>query len=295
MTKILDEDIRFIRNVLEDENVQVIERLGGMTNRSYKIRIPQKGVYCFRIPGQGTEEIIDRKKEKISTMLACDLEIEPPLFLWREDGVKITQFIEGAQLLSAKCMRQEKNILEVVKIFKKLHTCNIDTGVEFEYWNKVQSYETVINKNKISLYSDYDNIKMKVSEIWRKIRSEQSIESVPCHNDPLCENWVCGTKKIYLIDWEYGGMNDPVWDLADLSLEAEFGEAEDNMLLQYYFGNVTNAILKRFLANKVYIDYLWMLWAKSRSVYEGEVMEQYANHRYNRLREELKCIYERTF
>lgn len=156
-----------------------------------------------------------------------------------------------------------------------------------------QNYEMVITKNKISLYRDYESIKKKICEIWRRINNEQSIESVPCHNDPLCENWIRGETALYLIDWEYGGMNDPVWDLADLSLEAEFGVVEDDMLLEHYFGNVSWQILERFWANKVYIDYLWMLWGKSRSVYEPEKMEDYAYHRYIRLKEALKFIYKK--
>ncbi len=49
-----------------------------------------------------------------------------------------------------------------------------------------------------------------------------AITKTPCHNDPLCENWLRDPKRIYLVDWEYAGMNDPLWDLADISIEAGY-------------------------------------------------------------------------
>ena len=90
---------------------------------------------------------------------------------------------------------------------------------------------------------------------------------------------------MYLIDWEYAGMNDGMWDLADVSIEAGYDEACDMMLLSSYLGkepSVTNK--KHFLANKIYVDYLWTLWAKARVPYDGQPMEDWANERYTRLK-----------
>ena len=59
---------------------------------------------------------------------------------------------------------------------------------------------------------------------------------VPCHNDPWPANLLDADGRIYLIDWEYSGMNDPMWDLADLSVEAGFGPEQDRTMMEVYYG-----------------------------------------------------------
>jgi len=108
---------------------------------------------------------------------------------------------------------------------------------------------------------------------------------VPCHNDPLCENWVEGDGRMYLIDWEYAGMNDGMWDVADVSIEAGFDGECDRLLLAAYLGREPElADEKHFLASKIYVDYLWTLWAKARVPYDGQPMEDWAVERYTRLK-----------
>ena len=96
---------------------------------------------------------------------------------------------------------------------------------------------------------------------------------------------------MYLVDWEYAGMNDPMWDLADVSIEAEMNEVMDKKLITRYLGQepLKDEIF-RFQANKIYIDFLWSLWGKTRVPFEGTAMEQYAMDRYNRLKQNLLSI-----
>ena len=90
---------------------------------------------------------------------------------------------------------------------------------------------------------------------------------------------------MYLIDWEYAGMNDGMWDIADVSIEAVFGEKEDREMLSAYLGREPDVLdEKHFLASKIYVDFLWTLWAKTRVPYDGEPMEEWAAERYNRLK-----------
>ena len=108
---------------------------------------------------------------------------------------------------------------------------------------------------------------------------------VPCHNDPLCANWVEGDGKLYLIDWEYAGMNDGYWDLAAISIEAEYRHDHDEILLREYLGQEADKIQwQHFLAAKIYVDYLWTLWAKTRVPYDGQPMEDWACERYARMK-----------
>jgi thiamine kinase-like enzyme len=125
--------------------------------------------------------------------------------------------------------------------------------------------------------------------IKEEIDSLIGAKKVPCHNDPLCENWVVGNGRMYLIDWEYAGMNDGMWDVADVSIEAGFGEKEDEALLQAYLERKPEASDRlHFLASKIYVDDLWTLWAKARVPYDGQPMEDWATERYARMKDNLE-------
>jgi thiamine kinase-like enzyme len=85
---------------------------------------------------------------------------------------------------------------------------------------------------------------------------------VPCHNDPWPGNLLDADGRIYLIDWEYSGMNDPMWDLADLSVEAEFGPEQDRAMMQTYHGTgLSPALYSRLEVYKAMSDLHWSVWS----------------------------------
>lgn len=101
--------------------------------------------------------------------------------------------------------------------------------------------------------------------------------------------WVLDeNNRLYLIDWEYSGMNEPMWDLSCLSIECDYTEDNDNELLTDYFGSApTVEQKKRFIAAKLYVDYLWTLWGLTRVPFDGQFMQDYADNRYNRLKRNI--------
>ena len=83
----------------------------------------------------------------------------------------------------------------------------------------------------------------------------------PCHCDPLCENFLDTGARMWLVDWEYSGMNDPMWDLGDLSVEAGFDVVQEEELLLGYFGaEPSKAERGRMVIYKAMCDLLWTLW-----------------------------------
>lgn len=276
---------KLIFDVLGTENYTEICRMGGLTNHTYKVTMPDGNEYVVRIPGEGTEEMIVRSDELISTRLACDLRIDADLLCFNEDGSKIAKYIPNAITMSAELLHQDKHIKQVAEIFRKLHSCGVDTKVPFEVFEIAKGYEKIISDKNVAMFDDYADRKSEVMQIKSEIDSTIEIKKVPCHNDALCENWVEGDGKMYLIDWEYAGMNDGMWDIADVSIEAGFDEAYDEKLLSAYLGHTpTVSDKKHFLANKIYVDYLWTLWAKTRVPYDGKPMEDWAEERYSRLK-----------
>lgn len=287
--EVIKEDVPKIEALLEQvlgtsKYIQ-LSRMGGLTNHTYQVILENKEAYVVRIPGEGTEQLIVRNDEMISTKLACEVGVDAELLYFGKDGSKVTKYISNAITMSADELKKTYHIEQVAEIFKKMHTCGVDTKVPFEVFDMAKGYEKVIKDKNVSMFDDYQEIKKAVMEIKKEIDGSVEITKVPCHNDPLCENWVEGDGRMYLIDWEYAGMNDGMWDLADVSIEAGFEEEQDEKLLCAYMGKTPETLeRKHFLANKIYVDYLWTLWAKARVPYDGQPMEDWAVERYTRLK-----------
>lgn len=295
MREIIKEDLKkisvLLKTVLHVDSYQSIERLGGLTNHTYHVTLANGGEYVVRIPGDGTEELIVREDEKVSTALACRLGIDAKLLYFGQDGSKVTEYIKGAVTMSKEALAQPKRIQSMAAIFRKIHDCGENTGVPFEVFDMAAGYEKIIFDMNVPMFSDYAENKNAVMKIKAKIDSEVSVKKVPCHNDALCENWIEGEGRMYLIDWEYAGMNDGMWDLADVSIEACFDDEQDRTLLRAYLEREPNdADMRHFLANKIYVDYLWTLWAKTRVPYDGQPMEDWATERYERMKNNIKAF-----
>ena len=292
--EILAQDIEkvnvLLEKVLNVSSYSSISRMGGLTNHTYHVTLADGAEYVVRIPGEGTEEMIVRSDEQISTALACDLGIDAELLYFGTDGSKVTRYIPNAVTMSAATLQEEAHIHQMAAIFKKLHTCGVDTKVPFEVFDMAAGYEKIISDNNVSMFDDYAAVKATVMDIKTQVDARKEILKVPCHNDALCENWVVGDGRMYLIDWEYAGMNDGMWDLADVSIEAGFDHAHDVLFLRSYLEREPDkADLQHFLASKLYVDYLWTLWAKARVPYDGQPMEDWAAERYARLKDNIKA------
>lgn len=289
----MNKDITRVEELLKQHigelDIKDSSRMGGLTNRTYKVET-SKGIYVVRLPGVGTEEIIVRSDEKKSTELACELGIDAKLYFF--DGVsgeKVTDYIVDSVTMNAETLRKEENIEKCAEIFRILHTSDVDTEVPFDVIEMSNTYETFISKHGGTFYEDFKDVKNYINDI--KNSYMPGVKKVPCHNDALCENWVRQGDKMYLIDWEYAGMNDPMWDLADVSIEADFTEENDSYFLKCYLGrDASEEERKAFLINKVLIDYLWSLWGKTRAVYDGEEMEEYARVRYARMKNTMRLM-----
>ncbi len=294
--EIVEEDLPQVKKLLVSANMEgdytCIERLGGMTNHSYKVTMGDGEELLVRIPGEGTEELINRTDERKSTELACKLKIDSELLYFGDDGTKVMRFIHNPQPMNEEVMRRKENLLQAAEIFHRLHTCGEDTGVRFEVFEMADFYEKIIRDGGVAFYDDYESIKQTVMDIKAEIDKNGEAPRVPCHNDSLTGNWVLDDYgKLYLIDWEYSGMNEAMWDLSCLSIEADYGVTEDDELLKAYYGLDNKEVgveeKKRFIAAKMYVDYLWTLWGLTRVPFDGEFMQEYADNRYKRLKKNI--------
>lgn len=292
--KIEEKDINKIKELLlkifgDDKYVDIC-RLGGMMNHSYKITREDGKSYFFRIPGEGTNKLVSRIDEKKSTELSCSLGIDSKLLYFDEEGYKVMNFIRSSQPMNEDTIKRENIIIQAANIFDKLHHCGKNTEVIFNVFEKACLYEKIILNNGVKLYENYYEIKKIVLNLYENFIKNNRQCMVPCHNDCLVDNWVLDeNNRLYLVDWEFSGMNDAIWDLSCLSIEANYTEKEDDILLyNYYKRLVTIEEKKHFVIEKILIDYLWTLWGLTRVPYDGDLMQEYSNNRYERLQNNIE-------
>ena len=284
-----------IELVFGDDQWENIERLGGgITNHSYKITRKDGQEYLARIPGDGTEEMINRINERKSTELGCKLGFDSQLLYFGSDGCKVMEFIHNPQPMNEEVMKRSENLSQAAEIYHKLHTCGIDTGVRFEVFEMAVLYEKIIMDAGVAFPDDYDGVKQTVMDIKAEVDKAGEVSRVPCHNDSSISNWIMDENgKLHLIDWEYSGMNEPMWDLSCLSIEADYGAAEDDELLNTYYSFEEKSPgveeKRRFSAAKLYVDYLWTLWGLARVPFGGDFMREYSGVRYARLKKNIEA------
>lgn len=272
------------------DRINKIYPIGGMTNNNYKIEIDNK-YYVLRVPGKGTEDMISREDEIKNAIYADEIGINcRVVYFNKESGVKISKFIENAQTLSPESTKNQNNMIMVCEILKKLHNYDKKMSNNFNIYGKIEQYEKLAKEVNAIFFDDYYEVKNKVLYL-KNIMDKLDVKLVPCHNDTIAENFIkSGEDKMYLIDWEYAGMNDPMWDLSAYSLENKFSEDEEELLLNIYFdGNLELKFKKRILINKVYQDFLWSTWTIIKEA-KGEYFGSYGIDRYNRAKRNLDII-----
>ncbi|MDU4892250.1 MAG: phosphotransferase [Clostridium sp.] len=275
---------------IDMDRIKEIAPIGGLTNKNYKVQVDEE-FFVLRVPGTGTEEMISRADEIRNAAYANEVGVDAELVYFNEEtGVKISRFIENAETLTPDAAKKHYNMTKVCNILRKLHNCNKIMENEFDIYGKIEKYEKLAKAANGKFFDDYEEVKSKVYEL-KDLMEQLDAELTPCHNDTLADNFIkSGEDKMYLIDWEYAGMNDPMWDLAAHSVESEFNDDEEELLLRTYFqGNVERKYKKRVLINKIYQDFLWSTWTIIKEA-KGDDFGTYGIDRYNRAKRNLDII-----
>jgi thiamine kinase-like enzyme len=130
----------------------------------------------------------------------------------------------------------------------------------FELFGMIDSYLALLAPRDVALPPGYHDVVAEAQSV-RAALTRASLPLTACHCDPLCENFLDDETRMWVVDWEYSGMNDPMWDLGDLSVEAGMDEDQDEAMLSAYFGHAARACDRgRMVAYKAMCDLLWTLW-----------------------------------
>lgn len=273
---------------IEADDITAISLVGGMTNTSYKVTILGKK-YIARIPGTGTEGMINRVNEQANCVRANELGLDAEIvYIDAKNGVKIATFIEGVETLTAAMTKREDIMDGVVKLFKTLHHSGTLLQNDFDVFEEIVKYEQLVNEVGGSLFEDYPTTRAHIMSL-KMLLEKLGHKRLACHNDTGSFNILKDKQgRFYLIDWEYAGNNDPMWDLAAHALESEFSLAEETLFLQKYFENdfIPEEESLKFLIFQICQDFLWSIWTCIKEA-KGNDFGTYGIDRYERAKVKL--------
>jgi thiamine kinase-like enzyme len=237
-----------------------IERIGGLTNRNYKVTLgPER--YVLRLAGAGTSDYIDRAAEAHNARVAAAAGVNAEVLHFEvDDGTMLARYIDDSLTMSEAAFKDLARVERAARAFRRMHRFTQPFTGRFDVFAQIDEYLALLRRNNAKIPDGYEALQ-KEADAARQVLSERPAALVPCHNDPLAENFLDAPDRMYLVDWEYAGMNDPMWDLGDLSVEAGFGPEQDDALLRAYFDGGPPAEQRgRMILAKGLCDLVWTLW-----------------------------------
>ena len=280
MEKIVKEKISSLLS--QEEEVLSVEQLGGMTNQNYLVKTTNKQ-YIVKFFGKGTEKLINRQDEKYNLELLKDLDLDVKNYLFDiEAGIKVNEYIESAITLDSTSIKTKFD--KIAPILQTIHASGKELRGEFAPFEEIKKYESLIEK-KIP-YANYEAVREEVFSLEKRL-ADLGVDRKSCHIDLVPENFIESPQgRLYLIDWEYSSMNDPMWDLAALFLESEFTRQEEEAFLSHYESEQTPVSREKIAIYKILQDAIWSLW----TVYKEEQGTDFGDYGVNRYQRAVKGL-----
>jgi thiamine kinase-like enzyme len=238
-----------------------IERLGGLTNRNYKLTLGNAR-YVLRIPGDKTGDYINRRVEAHNARVAAEAAVNAEVLFFDEtDGLMLCRHLDGCVSMTPALFRSRKGApARAARALRQMHRSGRSFEFRFELFGMIDDYLGVLARLGADLPPGYHDVVGEAGAVRRAL-DRHPAGLAPCHCDPLSENFLDDGRRMWVVDWEYSGMNDPLWDLGDMSVEAGFDEAQDREMMEAYCeGPAPRALQGRMVIYKAMCDLLWTLW-----------------------------------
>ena len=280
MEKIIKEKISSLLS--QEEEVLSVEQLGGMTNQNYLVITTNKQ-YIVKFFGKGTEKLINRQDEKYNLELLKDLDLDVKNYLFDiVAGIKVNEYIESAITLDSTSIKTKFD--KIAPILQTIHSSGKELRGEFAPFEEIKKYESLIEE-KIP-YANYEAVREEVFSLEKRL-ADLGVDRKSCHIDLVPENFIESPQgRLYLIDWEYSSMNDPMWDLAALFLESEFTRQEEEAFLSHYESEQTPVSREKIAIYKILQDAIWSLW----TVYKEEQGADFGDYGVSRYQRAVKGL-----
>ena len=273
------------------KDINVLKK--GMTNRSFTFTYENKR-YIMRIPGEGTDKLIDRKKEyavyqAISLHKICD----EMMYFNKDNGHKLTPYLENARVCDPLNTNEVKACMAKLRAF---HQLRIKVAHTFDIFEQIEFYEKLWPL-PVSCFKDYKATKanvMQLKEYLNSIEKEQSLT----HIDAVHDNFLlikCGYKEeIRLVDWEYAAMQDPHIDIAMFAVYSLYEKEQIDTLIDSYFDNqCPDTVRVKIYAYIAMCGFLWSNWCEYKRQL-GVEFGEYALRQY-RYAKDYHRIFTETY
>ena len=240
----------------EIKNITVLKK--GMTNRSFLFEC-QNQKYIMRIPGEGTDHLINRKEEAdvyqaLENRQICD----DVLYMNPDNGYKITAYLEDATNCDAENWDEVEACMTKLREF---HELNLTVNHRFDIFGQIDFYESLWNGEQ-SYFKDYEKTKTAIFELKKWIDTLEKNETL-VHIDAVPDNFLFTKDGIRIIDWEYAGMQDPHVDIAMFCIYSLYSKNQVDHLIDLYFkGEVSPVIRTKIYAYIASAGLLWSNWCE---------------------------------
>jgi thiamine kinase-like enzyme len=227
---------------------------GGITNHNFVVRV-DGNPFVLRIAGADTELLgIDRAAEHEAARVAAGLGVGPKVVDF-VDGSLITCFVGGG-IVPVEEIRRPGGLCEVAGLLRRIHD-GPPFPARFDAFRVVEAYRKTAEQHGVRIPPQYAEAKARADEIEDTLgpRAQQ-----PCHNDLLNANFIRSPDGIRIVDWEYAGMGDRFFDLANFSVNHELSEDEGDTLLDAYFGEVTDEAREHLRLMRFMSDFREAMW-----------------------------------
>ena len=290
--KIISEQLHTTSENITD--ISVLKK--GMTNRSFLFSCEGKK-YIMRIPGEGTELLINRREEAmVYQAIAGKGLCDDPIYINPENGYKITAYLDNIRVCDPLDL---KDLYKCMGLLKQFHGMKLKVNHEFNIFVQIDFYESLWN-GKPSKYKDYkktkENVRSMIPFIETNIK-EKTLTHIDANHDNFLFYEKDGETKLQLTDWEYAGMQDPDVDIAMFAIYAFYNKRQTDRLISIYFdGKVDIKDKAKIYAYMAACGLLWSNWCEYKSTLGVEFGEYslrqygYAKEYYHYALKEIKKI-----
>ena len=217
---------------------------------------PGAGKFVVRIPGEGTETFIDRTRELGNHRAAAAAGVTPPLLHVIQPGdCTVVPFIEGETMHPESIAGHPDRLEKIVAAMRTYHDKAVFTN-EIRVFDMIREYHGMQQDVGAPRPAETDWMVEQGARIEAAMKRDAPAFTA-CHNDLLSENFILAPDgKMWVIDWEYGGMTDPYFDLGDFCVETPLTEAEEQAILEQYCGGWDEHRYARMMLHKLVADLL---------------------------------------
>lgn len=274
--------------VEEITEIEILKK--GMTNRSFFF-VNGNQRFIMRIPGEGTEQLINRRQEHQVYQAVSGLHLSDTIrYFDPENGYKMTEYLPDTHCCDPE---NPEEVKKCMKVLRQFHHSGLKVDHTFRLWENIEFYESLWN-GEPSCYRDYQKTKEKVYELKQYVDSQPKNWSL-CHIDSVPDNFLIkdkedGEAEIHLIDWEYAGMQDTDVDIAMFAIYSMYEKEQVDALIDaYYREGCPREVRIKIYCYVAVCGLLWSNWCEFKRQ-QGVEFGEYSLRQYRYAKEYYRYV-----